>query len=92
MESRYNIRFALKTAESPNKTLEADVKSGNTDYDILLDERQSLKNSITSGYLQDWHTTSVDLAASWWDANCASGYDINSKLYQINSLLDKLDE
>ena len=81
VEAKYNIKFAIKEASDPYKTLETDIRSDSVDYDLLLDRRSSLKNPILSGLLQDWHTTSVDFSSPWWDANCAVGYDINGKMY-----------
>jgi len=81
VEAKYNMKFAIKTADNPSSKIEADLQSDSVDYDLILDRRSYLASKITTGALADWSTLGIDMTTEWWDENAKTGYGIGDKFY-----------
>lgn len=81
LESAYGVSLRLLTEESPKKILEKDLLAGAVTYDLVLESRVDLSQSMQKGELSDWNSLGIPMEAPWWDANCVKGYDVNGKLY-----------
>ena len=80
-EEKYGIVIEQLVSDKIDSSIRNGVSSGTMDFDVVLNQRESLASLATSGYLYDFNSLNVDFSKPWWDINCAEGYEINGKLF-----------
>lgn len=80
-EEKYGIKIEQLVSDKINSSVQNGVSSGTMDFDVVLNQRESLASLATSGYLYNFNDLGIDFSNPWWDANCAEGYEIDGKLF-----------
>lgn len=80
-EEKYGIKIEQLVSDKIDTSVRNGVSSGTIEFDVILNQRESLASLATSGYLYDFNSLDIDYSKPWWDANCAAGYEIDGKLY-----------
>lgn len=80
-EEKYGIKIELLVSDKISTNVKNSVDSGMIDFDVILNQRESLASLATSGYLYDFNELGIDFSNPWWDANCAAGYEMGGKLF-----------
>ncbi len=80
-EEKYGIKIEQMVGDKISTSVRNGVDSGMLDFDVILDQRESLASLAMSGYLYDFNNLNIDYSQPWWDANCAEGYEIGGKLF-----------
>ena len=80
-EEKYGIKIEQLVSDKIDSSIRNGVSSGTMEFDVVLNQRESLASLATSGYLYDFNSLNIDYSNPWWDANCAEGYEIDGKLF-----------
>lgn len=80
-EEKYGIKIEQVASDSISTSVKNGVDAGMLDFDVILNQRESLASLATSGYLYDFNELGLDFTNPWWDANCAEGYEMGGKLF-----------
>ena len=80
-EEKYGIVIEQMVADKISTSVQNGVDSGILDFDVILNQRNSLADLAMSGYLYDFNALGIDFSNPWWDANCARDYEIDGKLF-----------
>ncbi len=81
VEDKYNIKFEYIESKKPRDTISTDLASGNVPYQIILDQRNALRNATADGLLRNFNELDLDYAAGWWDENAYDSYSFAGKIY-----------
>lgn len=81
VEEKYGVTIVSNQVASPHKNVENLIVSEAVDFDVILDQRNELASLSRKGYLYNFNNLDIDFTTPWWDANCASDYNINGKLF-----------
>ena len=81
VEEKYHIKFVAKEATNPTSTLSKDISGNEVNYDIILDQRNKIKDYALKGLFFDFNKLDIDYSNPWWDSNCAKQYAIQNKLF-----------
>ena len=80
-EEKYGIKIEQLVSDNISTAIRTGVDSGMLEFDVVLNQRESLASLATAGYLYDFNALDIDYSKPWWDANCAAGYEIGGKLF-----------
>lgn len=80
-EEKYGIVIEQMVSDKISTSVQTGVDSGMLDFDVILNQRDSLADLAMSGYLYNFNDLGVDFSNPWWDANCARDYEIDGKLF-----------
>lgn len=80
-QNKYGIVIEQLVSDTISDDIKNGISSGTMDFDVVLNQRSKLASLATSGYLYDFNNLNIDYSTPWWDSNCASGYEIDGKLY-----------
>ncbi len=80
-EEKYGIVIEQMVSDQISTSVRNGVDSGMLEFDVILNQRNSLAELAMSGYLYDFNDLGIDYSNPWWDANCARDYEIGGKLF-----------
>ncbi len=80
-EEKYGIKIEQMVGDKISTSVKTCVDAGMLEFDVILDQRESLASLAMSGYLYDFNSLDIDYTNPWWDANCAEGYELDGKLF-----------
>ena len=80
-EEKYGIVIEQMVSDKISTSVRNGVDSGELEFDVILNQRNSLAELAMSGYLYDFNNLNIDFSNPWWDANCARDYEIGGKLF-----------
>ena len=83
VEDRYNIKFDFIEASGPQDSMKNDLAGGEVPYDVVLAQRNYLSGLAYAGLLRSFLELDIDYNTSWWDANAASTYTYDGKLFTM---------
>ncbi len=85
VEDKYNVKIGLKEAEAPSGTIAKDISAGSIDYDIILERRNSISQSVIKGNLMPFEALGVDFDNDWWDSNSKRDLSIDGKTFLMQN-------
>ena len=83
VEDRYNIKFEFRETGSPQDSMKNDLAGGEVPYDVVLAQRNCLSGLAYAGLLRNFLDLDIDYDTEWWDANAASTYTYDGKLFTM---------
>lgn len=90
VEEEFGITFAAIPNADPSQYAKQDYISGSKGYDFLMTQMDKLMPMSLEGYFYDWNTlTYFNADEPWWDANAASGFSYNNRLYMMSGNISR---
>ena len=83
VEDKYNISFDFIETSSPQDHMENDIAGGEVPYKVVLAQRNYLSGLVYRGLLRNFLDLDIDYTTTWWDANAASTYTYDGKLFTM---------